>query len=188
MLVRNAVVSSLLAAATVRVPIHPVRVPTGNLQLNVIDEAPLLMDELNIKCCQGRLEAHPALEMPRLALRAQPASIDESDLKQMIDMLCETLDRREPFTVLWDLRQMRPPSRAALRYAMDWFGKPENSGPADELVQSTVIISGSAVIRGLCGWILKVCNPPRPVEICKDDEAALAAARRFGFAEAHAEP
>jgi hypothetical protein len=49
--------------------------------------------------------------------------------------------------------------------------------PVDSMVQSTVIIASSPIVRAVCSWILKVCKPPRPVRICKDDAAAVAATR-----------
>ena len=136
-----------------------------------------LLDELDLRCCRGRLEEHPDLQMPWLVMKARPAKIEEIELQSMCDMLRVALDRREKFTVLWDLRQMRPPSRAALRFSIDWMGKPENTMDIDELVSKTIIIARSPIIRGVCTWILKVCDPPRPVRICADDAAALAAAR-----------
>ena len=104
--------------------------------------------------------------MPRLVLKARPAKIEEVELEQMAHLLRATLDRREHFTVLWDLRKMRPPSRAALRFGVDWMGADVNSQPIDELVQSTVIIASSPVVRAICGWILNVCRPPQPVAVC----------------------
>jgi hypothetical protein len=141
------------------------------------EESKLILDPLNLRCCAARLEQHSALELPRLVLRARPASIEESELEQMCLLLRSTLDRQEPFTVLWDLRGMHRPSRAALRFGIDWMGADENAEPIDELVQSTVIIANSPIVRALCGWILKVTAPPRPVQICKDDAAAVEAAR-----------
>lgn len=142
----------------------------------------LLLDELSISCCLATLEEHPQLEIVRFVARARPAKIDEAGLRSMCEMLAETLDREKPFSVLWDLREMRPPSRAALRYGMDWMGEDANARRIDELVQSTIIISNSAVVRALCGWILKVSAPPRPVRICRDDASALDAAIEFDCA------
>ena len=78
-----AAVTTLLAAA-VRTPFTATRAPLracfGNHDtarvprtcLRMQDgEATLLIDELSIKCCHARLEAHPQLDMPRLALRAR---------------------------------------------------------------------------------------------------------------------
>lgn len=130
---------------------------------------------LELKCCCASLEVHPELAEPRLILRALPAKIEEAELQQMTVLLSDTLDRNLPFSVLWDLRQMRPPSRAALRYGIDWMG--ENAEPIDELVQSTVIVASSPVVRAICSMILKVCRPPRPVRLCENDVAALEEAR-----------
>ena len=163
---RRALFVALLALTA-----HAVRLPT-----NIARPPSLLLDPLELKCCAAQLEQHPELGLPRLVLRARPAKIEQVELEQMTHLLRATLDRRVPFTVLWDLRKMRPPSRDALRFGIDWMGADVNAQPTDELVQSTVIIASSPVVRAICGWILKVCRPPRPVEICSDDAAALAAA------------
>jgi len=139
----------------------------------------LLLNPLELDCCAARLEQHPQLMAPRLVLKARPANIEVAELEQMCRLLRATLDRREPFTVTWDLREMRPPSRAALRFGVDWMGKGMNKEPIDELVQSTVIIASSPVMRAVCSWILKVCRPPRPVRLCRDDDAAIVATREL---------
>jgi hypothetical protein len=97
----------------------------------------------------------------------------------MTGILRDALDRDEPFTVLWDLRAMRPPSRAALKYGVDWMGLPRNVEAIDALVEGTVIIAGSAIVRTLCRWVLHVCQPPQPVRICRDEAAALTAAKEL---------
>lgn len=139
----------------------------------------LLLDPLELDCCAAQLQQHPELAAPRLLLQARPAKIEVAELEQMCQLLRSTLDRKEPFTVTWDLRQMRPPSRAALRFGVDWMGEGVNKDPIDDLVRSTVIIASSPVVRAVCGWILKVCRPPRPVRLCEDDDAALAVAREL---------
>ena len=135
--------------------------------------------ELELQCCHVSLEEHAALPMPRLVLKARPATVEESELRRMAGILRETIRRREPFTVLWDVRDIRPPSRAALQYGVTLMT--ELAEDIDQLTQSTVIIASSPVVRAMCRWVLVVSRPPRPVKICEDDAAALEAARKFGF-------
>ena len=90
----------------------------------------VLLGPLGLQCSSSHLEQHPELACPRLVLQARPAKIEEAELEQMCMLLRDTLDRNEPFTVLWDLRQMRPPSRAALRFGVDWMGECAEEGTA----------------------------------------------------------
>ena len=126
-------VSGLLAAASaMTVPVQPRASSTVATKL--------LMEELDLRCCLGRLELPPQLDRPWLVLQARPAKIEVDELRSMCDMLRATLDRREHFTVMWDLRQMRTPSREALRFSIDFMGEPHNTRDIDELVTSTIII------------------------------------------------
>ena len=151
--------------------------PLAVVSAPAADETRLILAELKLQCCIARLENHHLLMQPRLALRALPAKIEVEELQSMTQILSNTLDRQEPFSVLWDLRNFRPPSRAALRFGIDWMG--EHAQAIDELVTSTIIINRQPLVRSVCSFILRVCNPPRPVVIVGDDAAALEAVRKL---------
>ena len=89
------------------------------------------------------------------------------------------LDRGEHFTVFWDLRQLRPPSRAALKFGVGWMGRPENGADFDEYINAIVLLVTSPVVRFVAEWSLKACNPPNPVHVVSNEAEAIEAARAY---------
>ena len=89
------------------------------------------------------------------------------------------MDRGEHFTVFWDLRQLRPPSRAALKFGVGWMGRPENGADFDEYIDAIVLLVTSPVVRFVAEWSLKACNPPNPVHVVSNEAEAIEAARAY---------
>ena len=85
----------------------------------------------------------------------------------------------EPFSVLYDLRALRPPSRAALRYGISWMGTDANKADLESQVQGVVVLVASPVVRAVARGVIAACRPPHPVRICADDAAAIEHARDF---------
>tara|TARA_B110001469_G_scaffold107915_1_gene108350 strand:- start:308 stop:1150 length:843 start_codon:yes stop_codon:yes gene_type:complete len=89
------------------------------------------------------------------------------------------MDREEHFTVFWDLRQLRPPSPASLKFGVGWMGRPENAADFDESINAIVIMVASPIVRLVAEWSIKACNPPNPVHVVSDEAEAIEAARRY---------
>ena len=92
----------------------------------------------------------------------------------MATVLRGALDREEPFTILWDLRRLVPPSLSALDYGKRW--QAENAADIERLGESICILVSSRVTRVCANLCTRVCNPPQPTRICtgEDEAAALA--------------
>ena len=147
--------------------------------------------------------------MPRFFVLARPQPLTVEQVMTVLASLRRTLDKEEPFTVLWDLRQLQLPPRSVILVATDWMSQPENADPLDELVRGTAVLVKGPLIRAACSWCviaptparctatahvsvsparpcnrtLAICRPPNPVRICRDLDDALAFAREIGETE-----
>ena len=135
-----------------------------------------LLDEMELACCFLQYEAASTeLPLPRFRVTARPSRILEPELRQMAIVLRKALDREEPFTILWDLRRLVPPSISALDYGAKWQGA--NAGDIERLGESITVLVSSPVTRICANLCVRVCNPPQPVRICTDEPEAAAFAR-----------
>jgi hypothetical protein len=92
------------------------------------------------------------------------------DVEVAIDVLLRQLQHGEAFSVLWDLRSVKVPSREAIRYAVKRTAEPEIATPLDELVCYVIIMISSPVVNGAAKWVLSLCKPPNPVRIIRRPE------------------
>ena len=120
----------------------------------------------------------------------------------MATVLRAALDRDEEFTILWDLRRrravrtagtllghappsacdaapdlhrLRPPSLSALNYGAAWMG--DNADDIERLGTSIAVLVSSPITRACANLCVRVCSPPQPVLICRDEAEATAFAR-----------
>ena len=93
----------------------------------------------------------------------------------MAIVLRRALDQDAPFTILWDLRRLVPPSLSALNYGTKW--QEENKHDIERLGGSIAVLVSSPVTRVCANLCVRVCNPPQPVFIATEEEAATAWAR-----------
>lgn len=109
-----------------RAELAKVRAATGDPPnpaeaLRASGDGALVLDEMQLACCWLHHEGPGgALPLPRFRVTARPSRILEPELRQMAIVLRAALDREQPFTILWDLRQLRPPALAALAYGSKW--------------------------------------------------------------------
>ena len=135
-----------------------------------------LLDEAELACCWLQHEGpSPALPLPRFRVTVRPSKILEPELRQMAIVLGAALERREEFTILWDLRRLRPPSLSALSYGAQW--QRENAVAIETLGTSIAVLVSSPVTRVCANLCTRACSPPQPVLICTDEEEATAWAR-----------
>mmetsp|Transcript_29452 Transcript_29452/g.88081 ORF Transcript_29452/g.88081 Transcript_29452/m.88081 type:complete len:211 (-) Transcript_29452:26-658(-) len=141
-----------------------------------------VLDESSHDCFHSTLERHDDLALPRAVIRTKPSSVDEAGGRELLAFLARILDRDEDFTVFYDLRDMRVGlrSRGTFKMGNDWMSRPENAGRLDERVKGIVLLVPSAVARTTARWLVALANPPAPVAIVKDVDAALATARAWG--------
>jgi hypothetical protein len=144
--------------------------------LRAAGEGGRVLDEMELACCWLQYEGpSDALPLPRFRVTARPSRILEPELRQMACVLRAALDRGEQFTIMWDLRRLVPPSISALDYGAKW--QSDNAADIERLGQSITVLVSSPVTRICANLCTKVCNPPQPVRICKDEEQATAFAR-----------
>jgi len=135
----------------------------------------------DLPCVSAGLETLPELgSLPRFYVVARPVTIDEPSVQIVLRSLRLVLDQDMPFSVVWDLRQIKVPPRAVIRIATDWMGLPDNAAPLDKNVRATAVIVKGPIIRAVASWTVKICNPPSPVKICRNQDEALEFARPFG--------
>ena len=194
-------------------------VPLDPLGLRDLDPSSRV---LLVRCCALSVEPVGELGLPRMCVRALPATVDVPQLERIFAQVrppvgqvatrlvgrplsgmpgCPSafslqpsaaqvhlllaaqvrshLDRGEHFTVFWDLRQLRPPSRAALKFGVGWMGRPENGADFDECINAIVLLVTSPVVRFVAEWSLKACNPPNPVHVVSNEAEAIEAARAY---------
>ena len=139
-------------------------------------EGARLLDEMELACCYLHYEAAgPELPLPRFRVTARPSRILEPELRQMANVLRSALDRDEPFTILWDLRRLVPPSISALDYGAQW--QSANANDIERLGESIVVLVSSPVTRVCANLCTRVCSPPQPVRICTQELQATEFAR-----------
>lgn len=144
--------------------------------LRAAGEGGRVLDEMELACCWLQHEgASEALPLPRFRVTARPSKILEPELRQMASVLRAALDRNEPFTIMWDLRKLRPPSLSALSYGAQWMG--DNAADIERLGRSITVLVSGPLTRACANLCCKVCNPPQPVKVCADEAAAAAFAR-----------
>jgi len=151
-------------------------VPLDPLGLRDLDPSSRV---LLVRCCALSVEPAGELGLPRMCVRALPATVDVPQLERIFAQVRRQLDRGEHFTTFWDLRQLRPPSRAALKFGVGWMGRPENGADLDEYINAIVLLVTSPVVRFVAEWSLKACNPPNPVHVVSNEAEAIEAARAY---------
>jgi hypothetical protein len=140
-----------------------------------------LLDEMELACCYMQHEGpSDELQLPRFRITARPSTIREPELRQMAVFISRILGAQTPFTILWDLRKLRPPSLSALKYGTDWQSEhaAELETPPTGQVTSIVVLVGSPVTRVCANLCARVCDPPQPLLICTGEAEALEFARR----------
>ena len=164
------------AALLAKVRAHKRDPPNPAEAFRAAGEAHRLLDEMELACCWLQYEAKSdSLPLPRFRVTARPSSILEPELRQMATVLRGALDREEPFTILWDLRRLVPPSISALDYGNRW--QAENAADIERLGESICVLVSSPVTRVCANLCTRVCNPPQPTRICTGEEEAIAFAR-----------
>ena len=133
-----------------------------------------VLDEASVAAGTCTLETRDVLPLPRLCVVTKPHALTEPDLLTLLQCFERTLQRGSAFTILWDLRTLRAPSRAAIKEAIDFMGKPERQAAIDDLNQAVVVIVKSPVSAAMARMCIGMCKPPVPVHIVRGDEEALA--------------
>lgn len=142
-------------------------------QLEAVCGTNTILDRASVAAGTCTLERRDALPLPRLCVVTKPHTLTGLDLKALLQCFERTLHRQEPFTILWDLRTMRAPSRAVIKEAIDFMGEPERKAAIDDLNQAVVVIVKSSVAAALARMCIGMCKPPVPVYIVRGDEEAL---------------
>lgn len=99
-----------------------------------------------------RQEADYALPRLRLTARNDQPMTDEGVVRGLA-VIAEVLQRKEPFTILWDVRSCCLPSRQQLRIGTDWARthKPE----LDTYLAGIGILQSSRIVRAVANLVLR---------------------------------
>ena len=123
------------------------------------------------------LQAHASM-LPRLTVIVG-RTFDEQALVALLDFMSTTLRRRRPFTVLWDVRDLRWPrvGRTQLGIVRAWVDA--NAARWDSFLQAHALRI-NPLARPLAWLVLRLFAPPQPVHIAGGDSDALEFARTCG--------
>jgi len=112
--------------------------------------------------------------LPRLRV-VTPAmkGFDDGDLASVLQLFSQTLARRQPFTLEWDLRQIAWPRISSSQYNVvrEWVG--DHVIAWDTHAQAHAIIITNPLARALTAIVLRAFRPPQPHRVCKDPAEAL---------------
>ncbi|KAL1507844.1 hypothetical protein AB1Y20_007452 [Prymnesium parvum] len=154
-----------------------------------IDDVAVMREsgDVDLACVHAGLELRADLCLPRYSLIAHNHVVSEEDLREVLANFRQTLLGEELFTVYWDLREVKLPSRKTIRVGVEWMGEPEHAKALDTKVKGVAVVVKGSVVRTVASWVLSVCKPPCPVCICRTPDDALSFARSIGPAAATTE-
>ena len=144
-----------------------------------LEESLAILDSVQVRCCDLQLERRPELALERLCILAKPSTVEVEQLKELFAGLRRVCDRGDRFTVYWDLRKLRPPSRAALDYGVEWMAQPENAEDLDRFIEAIVILVSSPIVRLVANWCVRACNPPNPVHVVTSEDEVIGLAQGY---------
>ena len=152
--------SAAAAPAGVAPPPHfePLHFEHGFASISVACEAELLLPRV---CCVGH-----------------KAAMTDEAMWAFLGSLEQVFELRRPLTITYDLRAICMPSISQIKQGMGWLGQPSATAPThasllDEYLQGIVIILSSRLLASIVNWVLGVLEPPQPVRVVRDEEAAL---------------
>ena len=134
-----------------------------------------IVPALELGCATLSFEQPTGLPLPRLVVHVRKRPIEDADVTAALGFIAAVLERREWFTILYDLRDSPVPSRAQLKLGLAWAG--ELTPQLDASLCGIGIVLTSRVVRSVVKFVLHVCKPPVPQCVCSQQDAALSFAR-----------
>ena len=134
-----------------------------------------LVPSLELTCATLTFVRLPDLPLPRLSVRTHKRPISDADVVAALDFIAAILERREWFTILYDLRESCVPSRAQLKLGIAWAG--DFTPQLDACLCGIGIVLTSRLVRSVVRFVLHVCKPPVPQCVVSEQAAALNFAR-----------
>jgi len=133
-----------------------------------------LLGPSNFDYCTMVYERHPRLALHRLVIvahRGQAAK--DAEVKRSLEFTSTAISRHEPFTALYDMREISFPtlSRAQLGMGVAWAR--ENTEALDQNLQCIAFLFISPLVRATAKIVLNFVRPPQPVYIGKDELGAF---------------
>ena len=139
------------------------------------DRSGAIVPALELGCATLSFEQPAGLPLPRLVVHARKRPIEDADVTAALAFIAAVLERREWFTILYDLRESSVPSRAQLKVGLAWAG--EFTPQLDANLCGIGIVLTSRVVRSVVKFVLHVCKPPVPQCVCSEQDTALSFAR-----------
>jgi hypothetical protein len=127
-----------------------------------------------------QLERHAGSSIARLRVVTHTIWTDYTDLDLMLDLFKQSLARKQPLMVIWDVRSLTFPRVKAAQVAQVTAFVGEYAEAFDDRVQAHIIILSNPVVRAFARLLLHFFEPPQPYTIAKDDAAADAFAEECG--------
>ena len=112
-----------------------------------------------------RHEADHAL--PRLRLTAHKVPITDDGVQRGLDLLESVLQRKEYFTILWDVRQCCLPTRAQLLKGTAWANAHKED--LEKYLAGIGVLQSSRLVRVVANFVIAVTKPTQPVCITTDE-------------------
>ena len=126
------------------------------------------------------VEHEAALRFPRLFVRLRKQPIDMAKIQRLLAAVDDFMSRNQPFTVVFDMRGCTLPSRPHINAIGAWaraHGGFSGDGSLDRLLQGSVVLLTSVMVRSTINMILAMAKPAQPVGIFASEVDAFVFAR-----------
>ena len=163
----------VLAVAAAAVCVYAF-VPAPALHYSPTSASParVLLGPSQLKGGVVQLERHAGSSVARLRVVTHTVWTDYRDLDAMLTIWKQSLARKQPLMVIWDVRSLTFPRVRGeqinqVREFIDEFAE-----PFDTYVQAHIIILSNPIVRTFARVLLHFFEPPQPYIITKSDEGA----------------
>jgi hypothetical protein len=116
---------------------------------------------------------------PRYLVRTDGSTTTDASVESLILFSNTILDRGEPFTMYWDLRECSVPGMGQLWRCIRWSTAEKKR--IDANIKGIAIMTSSSALRNIVTFVLEWTKPPMPLVVCGMMEEADAFAE--GLAE-----
>jgi len=137
-----------------------------------------ILGPINASFASVSIERHNGLAFRLMAVVGHDHSPSEADIDKAFSVTRTILDRHEPLTIFYDLRDVHwLPSRAAVSRVLRWVQEPRNAVDLDAQLQCISFAMRPGLVRTAATAVVRVFGPPQPVHIGADEASALDWAR-----------
>lgn len=143
----------------------------------------LLVGPVELGYVSIALRQEEGFELPRLRLRAHKVAMTDEGLQQGLATLEAVLQRKELFTILWDVRTVSLPTRAQLLKGTAWANAHREE--LDTYLAGIGVLQSSRIVRAITNFVIRLTKPPQPICITMDEKCVDEFARPISRAPDH---